>query len=279
MPVIGCPIDGCDYETPDVDPIVAAALITTHATVHQAGPAPTAATPARAEKVKRPSISSAGTTEEWQYFLLRWSDYVKATRLNGTDKIIQLLECCDDQLRRDLTRNAGGTLTGMAEEEVLKAMKSLAVREENAMVARVALHNMRQDRDEPVRSYVARLKGQAGICKFIQKCTNCDANVNYTDAMVKDVLCRGLGDTEIQRDLLGDKDQSMSLEDTVKFVEAKEAGKRSASHLLLPQSADAVRGSTYKRQKKTPTPSAKDQDAACSYCGTKGHGRNPPPQG
>ena len=276
MPVIGCPIDGCDYETPDVDPIVAAALITTHATVHQAGQAPTAATPARAEKVKRPSISSAGTTEEWQYFLLRWSDYVKATRLNGTDKIIQLLECCDDQLRRDLTRNAGGTLTGMAEEEVLKAMKSLAVREENAMVARVALHNMRQDRDEPVRSYVARLKGQAGICKFIQKCINCDANVNYTDAMVKDVLCRGLGDTEIQRDLLGDKDQSMSLEDTVKFVEAKEAGKRSASHLLLPQSTDAVRGSTYKRQKKTPTPSAKDQDAACSYCGTKGHGRNPP---
>ena len=198
MPVIGCPIDGCDYETPDVDPIVAAALITTDATVHQAGPAPTAATPSRAEKVKRPSISSAGTTEEWQYFLLRWSDYVKATRLNGTDKIIQLLECCDDQLRRDLTRNAGGTLTGMAEEEVLKAMKSLAVREENAMVARVALHNMRQDRDEPVRSYVARLKGQAGICKFTQKCTNCDANVNYTDAMVKDVLCRGLGDTEIR---------------------------------------------------------------------------------
>lgn len=70
MPKIKCPIESCDYETPDVDPVVAAALITTHATVHQASGGST--TPAaRAEKVKRPSVSSAGTTEEWQYFILR----------------------------------------------------------------------------------------------------------------------------------------------------------------------------------------------------------------
>lgn len=273
MPKIKCPIESCDYETPDVDPVVAAALITTHATVHQASGGST--TPAaRAEKVKRPSVSSAGTTEEWQYFILRWSDYVKATRLDGTDKIIQLLECCDDQLRKDLTRNAGGTLTGMTEEEVLKAMESLAVREENAMVARVTLHNMKQDRDEPVRSYVARLKGQASICKFTQKCTGCGTDVNYTDAMIKDVLCRGLEDTEIQMDLLGDKDQDMSLEKTLRFIEAKEAGKRSASHLLLPQSADVL--SSHKKQKRKSPTLLKEQDATCSYCGTKGHGKNPP---
>lgn len=273
MPKIKCPIESCDYETPDVDPVVAAALITTHATVHQASGGST--TPAaRAEKVKRPSVSSAGTTEEWQYFILRWSDYVKATRLDGTDKIIQLLGCCDDQLRKDLTRNAGGTLTGMTEEEVLKAMESLAVREENAMVARVTLHNMKQDRDEPVRSYVARLKGQASICKFTQKCTGCGTDVNYTDAMIKDVLCRGLEDTEIQMDLLGDKDQDMSLEKTLRFIEAKEAGKRSASHLLLPQSADVL--SSHKKQKRKNPTLLKEQDATCSYCGTKGHGKNPP---
>ena len=34
MPVVHCPIEGCEYETPNVDPVVAAALITTHATVH-----------------------------------------------------------------------------------------------------------------------------------------------------------------------------------------------------------------------------------------------------
>ena len=91
---------------------------------------------------------------------------VKATRLEGTDRVIQLLECCDDQLRKDLTKNAGGTLTDMTEEEVFTAMKRLAIREKNTMVARVTLHNMRQDRDEPVRAFGARLRGQASVCKF-----------------------------------------------------------------------------------------------------------------
>ena len=208
------------------------------------------------------------------YFQSRWGDYVKATKLDGTEKVIQLLECCDEQLRKDLTRNAGGTLdlTGMTKDQVFKAMKTLAIREENTMVARVALHNMKQGRDEPVRAFGARLRRQASVCKFTQKCPSCDANVNYTEAMVKDVLCRGLEDNEIQMDLLGDKNQDMSLEEALGFVEAKEAGKRSASRLLLPHATDAVAGSSYRRQKRAPP---KEQET-CTYCGTKGHGRNPP---
>lgn len=42
---------------------------------------------------------------------------------------------------------------------------------------------------------------------------------------------RGLADSEIQLDLLGDKNQDMALEEVFQFVEAKEAGKWSAGHL------------------------------------------------
>ena len=153
--------------------------------------------------------------------------------MTGKDKTVQLLECCDEQLRKDLTRNAGGTLTGQTEQAVLKAIRALAVREENTMVARVALHNMRQDRDETIRSFGARLRGQAGVCKFVTKCPQCDSDVSYTEAILRDVLSRGLEDPEIQLDLLGDKDQEMTLEKMFQFVEAKEAGKRSASRLLV----------------------------------------------
>ena len=73
--------------------------------------------------------------------------------LEGTDKILQLLECCKKQIRKDLTRNAGGSLSGMIEDQVLKGMKTLAIRKENTMVARVTLHNMRQDQDEPVCTF------------------------------------------------------------------------------------------------------------------------------
>ena len=78
-------------------------------------------------------------------------------------------------------------------------------------------------------------------------------------------------------DVLGDKNQDMTFEQILKFVEAKEAGKRSASCLLLPQATDAVAGSSYRKQKKPSTkgPPPKNQDT-CTYCGTKGHGKSPP---
>ncbi len=122
MPVVNCPIDGCEYATPDVEAILAAALLTTHASIHNAGATNTAT--AKVENVKRPTISSAGTSEDWSYFTSRWNDYVAATKVLGKDKVIQLLECCDEQLRKDLTRTAGGTLTNKTEEDVLKGHKN-----------------------------------------------------------------------------------------------------------------------------------------------------------
>ena len=112
------------------------------------------------------------------------------------------------------------------------------------------------------------------MCKFTQQCTGCGADVDYTEAILNDVLCRGLEDTE---DLLGDRNQNMTLEQVLGFVEAKEAGKRSASRLLLPQATDAVAGNLYRKQKKPSIkgPTQEDQDT-CTYCGTRGHRRNPP---
>ena len=118
------------------------------------------------------------------------------------------------------------------------------------MVASVPLHNMRQDHDETIRSFGARLRGQAGVRKFLVKCPGCDADVNYTEAILRDVLTRGIANTEIQLDLLGDKNQDMTLEDISLFVEAKEAGKRSASRLLVSQDAEAAHSSTYRRDKR-----------------------------
>lgn len=272
MATLNCPFEGCPYVIPDVDPVLAAALLSTHSLIHKAGGSTQAA---RAEKVKRPTIASAGTSEDWAYFKSRWGDYVKATRLDGPDLVLQLLECCDEQLRRDLTRNAGGTLANKTKEEVFTAMRTLAVREENAMVARVSLHNMRQDREEPIRAFGARLRGQASVCKFVKACPDCGVAVDYSEENVADVLCRGLADSEIQMDLLGDANQEMSVEETLRFVEAKEAGKRSASRLSIPQTVEAL-GSSYKRLKKPTQRGPQPKEDTCSYCGGKGHGKSAP---
>ena len=144
---------------------------------------------------------------------------------------------------------------------------------------------MRQDRDETVRAFCACLRGQAGVCKFVIKCTHCNEEVNYTDAILRDVLSRGLDDNDIQLDLLGDKNQDMSLEQVLQFVEAKESGKRSVSRLVATHSADALTNSSYKHRKIDALKDrhhknieARNQHETCSYCGRKGHGRSAPPK-
>ena len=125
MPKHKCPFPECVYETEDVGDELAAVLISVHAKgAHTSPPADgTSSQTARIEKVRRPTISSAGTSDEWSYFMTRWTDYAEATKVQGKDKVIQLLECCEEQLRKDLTRTAGGSLTNKTAEEVLEAIK------------------------------------------------------------------------------------------------------------------------------------------------------------
>ena len=120
MPAVQCPIPECTYITEDLDAAIVAALLTTHSLVHAQDPRTTA----RVDKVKRPTITAAGSSEEWAYFMSRWSDYTAATRVAGRDRVVQQLECCDEALRKDLTRLAGGNLTTKTEEEILNVIKN-----------------------------------------------------------------------------------------------------------------------------------------------------------
>ena len=84
------------------------------------------------------------------------------------------------------------------------------LREDNTMAARFALHNMQQDADEPIRAFGARIKGQAGVCKFGVPCPKGHTQVYYTDQVLRDVIVQGLYDHEIRQDILGDQNQDMT---------------------------------------------------------------------
>ncbi len=234
---VNCPYPGCDFATPeDMAPAVVAAVLTAHTLVHSQ------TTRAKPTPVRRPEISAGGTTEGWAYFLTRWRAYSQAVHLTGTDVSIQLLECLDAKLRRDVTRNSVGALPieGLSEQDLLAAIKALAIREENPKVARVALSRMVQDRGEPIRSFAARLRGQAEVCRFVKQCVGCELVSNQGEERVADQLCIGLADAEIQEDLLKNPNQEMTVEETIRFVEVRAAGKRSAVTITTPTSMNAV---------------------------------------
>jgi hypothetical protein len=84
-----------------------------------------------------------------------------------------------------------------------------------------------------------------------------------------------LVDQDIHLDLLGDKNQNMTLEEVSKFVERKESGTRSASRLTDSTSIDATK-STYMKHKKSLPDKVSDKGDPCIHCGEKGHGKNLP---
>ena len=94
--------------------------------------------------------------------------------------------------------------------------------------------------------------------------------------MVRDALIHGLDDEEIRLDILGESRQDLSLEDTLSYVEAKESGKRSASHLIGDSSISAAAVvSSYKCQGKVRAPSDPTEgkgSSTCCNCGRTGHG-------
>ena len=115
----------------------------------------------------------------------------------------------------------------------------------------------------------------------------CNEMVDFAGEILRDVLARGIVDDEIQLDLISGQNQKMTIEEMIKFVEARESGKRSASRLLDTSSVNAA-SSTYRRNKQqevrtrgTARPDRKpehtfDPNALCRLCAEKGHGKNAP---
>ncbi len=233
--------------------------------------------------------------------MTRWRAYSRASKLAGTDLGIQLLECLEPNLRRDLTRTTKGPtpIEERPQTELLAAIKATAVVEDNYMVATFAFARTTQDRGESYRSFASRLRGVAETCEFHEECANCGHVVDHSESRVSDQLCIGMADPDIQKDLMEEATKRMTVEQTLRFVEKKTTGKQAATALKAPTtpSANALDegadreeavNSGYKRQQQQrprshtepkpltnrpqATPPKTTDKGTCNFCGRRGHG-------
>ena len=88
----------------------------------------------------------------------------------------------------------------------METMKALAVIPVVGGVLRSEFLDMKQQRDQNFRSFVAKVRGKAETCAFMTQ-SSCPCgitnSVDYTDNIVRDVLIAGVYDVEIHRDILG----------------------------------------------------------------------------
>ena len=135
--------------------------------------------------MERPVVKAGIGEDDFQFFESEWSCYKRACKLTEAGEIRdQLRSCCNPDLKRDLYISLGSSINSITEAQILKEIKGLAVVSSSNAVNMVKLLKLMQEKDETVRSYLARIKGAAAVCTLTEDCTkeHCDEKVSYAEA-------------------------------------------------------------------------------------------------
>ena len=267
MPRLQCPIEGCDWQTQDLDAAFAAGLtpaLQIHDRTVHATPAP--ATPQKL-KLDPPTVSAGCDPDQWSAFTRQWDMYKVGMAITDNVLPTALFYCCNTDLRTDIMRDLRQDVATMAEGDLLAAIKRLAVKDESILVHRIKLNKLTQSPGTGVRTFLANLRGQASLCQYKATCkvVGCTHVFDYSDEIIKDNLIRGIADPEIMSDLLGDPKTDRTLEETVSFIDQKEQGKVTKNAV-----GDSVGAmcATRTNSKQSPAPGRK-----CWACGGSAHGQ------
>jgi hypothetical protein len=266
MVKLTCPVDGCEWESQDLGPEFAAAL-TAALQIHEknAHPAPTTVQPTKI-KLESPKIGIGCDPDQWSAFQRQWNMYKAGMAITNAMIPTALFYCCDSDLRTDLMRDIQGDVSKMPENDLLNAIKRLAVKEESTLVHRLKMNRMVQSPATGIRTYLATLRGQAALCQYKANCKEpgCAHVFDYSEEIIKDNLIRGIADPEILSDLLGDSKTDRTLDETVSFIAQKEQGKATKS--AVGDSLGAVGNSQ-------PLVSNEQPAKRCWACGGPSHGQ------
>ena len=269
MVVVPCPVSGCVFETSDQEPSVVAALLQLHAADHAATSAGRTG-----PKLQRPRIDAGVDEEIWNSFVRRWEAYRAGSQISDSAAAVQLLQCASEGLA-DLALRSNLDVLSTSVEQLLAALRELAVVPVARGVKRAELLRMNQCNDEAFRTFTARVRGKAEVCGFRTdvKCS-CDQLViaDYTEEVIRDVILAGVRDTDIRREALSANGlQEGSVNDIIAFVENREMASKAVSTRNSDASSLAAT-STFKQQRAVPgKPMGKEkpESAVCPDCGNR----------
>ena len=263
-------MSGCSFQTSDRDPPIVAALLQLHAADHAAA---TSSSGRAGPKLDRPRIDAGVDEEVWNSFVRRWEAFRTGSQISNDVAPVQLLQCASKELA-DLVLRSSPDVVSSSVDQLLAALREMAVIPVAKGVKRAELLRMHQSNDETFRTFTARVRGKAEVCGFRTdvKC-HCErlVNADYTEEVIRDVILAGVRDTDIRREALSTSGlQERSVNDIIAFIENREMASKAVSIRNGDASSSFAATSTFKRQK---TPQSKSQVsekselAMCPDCG------------
>ncbi len=260
MVVISCPAGSCPYKTEDVSETMACKLLELHVQVSHSAPAPM-----RGPKLDRPKVDVDETEESWNIFERRWENFKRGSRISDDEASFQLVSCAEESLST-LLMKLDQHISSLPEAEVMRKMRSLAVRPVARGVLRAELMKLEQDEGESFRAFTARVKGKADTCGFSVTATcGCGATVvaDYTAETMRDVLVAGIADIDIRHEALSCEGLAdKPINDLIAFVERREMSRSATTSKTL----SAI--SSFKRDKRkaAQNPAVNSELIPCPDC-------------
>ena len=158
----------------------------------------------QSKKPDRPVVHTGLDDREWLLFEDTWSRYKAMVRLPSEDvgsTGMELRAACSADVNKLLFEFVGAdTLNTCSEDELLRHIKSVSVKNTHKEVHRMSFGALTQNEGERITNYVARLKSKAFLCEFVVKCTTHDPplEISYAEDMVSQRLVAGLSNHEHQ---------------------------------------------------------------------------------
>ena len=199
---------------------------------------------------------------------------------SGLALINQFWACLDIQTETEIVHK------GLAKEKDLQILinevKDLVLEKRNKLVQQYEFSHIKQEKDEKVSKYLAKLQGRAELCQFSSraKCPcGCDYSFDhsYKEELVLDQFIKGLKEKDWTEKLIawGDK---LTLAKAVNQIEGLEVGKTTVAQ-INEKAGEINKVSEHKERKQNAKPkyfgNSQDkrevENKSCTNCGSNSH--------
>ena len=227
----------------------------------------------RSSKPTRPTIDADSSDNTWIIFQDSWKRYKEMACLTDVVEIRnELRSTCTPKVNEMLFNFVGpDALQNVSEGNLLKFIKSVAVKSVHSEVYRQQFFSLKQNDCESITCYISRLKAQAMLCSFKTKgeCGAADCSPSYASDMIRSQLIAGLRNRTHQSKVLSEISTLKTLEQLTTRLLALEVTDRASSQFHSPFESDTsgvnpVKSNPYNKTRP-------DKKKSCFGCGKSFH--------
>ena len=138
---------------------------------------------------------------DWVFFQHKWSRYQRQSKISGQQVIDEIWAFLDAELERLAFQDG---IDDKNPEDLMKAIKLLAVTTVHPALHVVSLHETKQLPEETVKAFSARVRGVAKNCNLTKTCGNkgCNESVSFVEETCYHVVLTGIHDNEMKEKVL-----------------------------------------------------------------------------